>query len=1031
MTVAIEHFAPVGTPYSDSPIFIWPPKKKIWIPKGFLLDPASDDAEDGFGTPFYDMSNVSVEKKSDPWGTINGGIGQVLINNYINNRYTRRKEDDPETGGLYGLEEEPIIGSWFLHHPYEVPYKDVSLYIWILTNELRQDGSLEPFIFPLRDTYDHANAILKEIAFSGKQFHDHPNFREHFRTFEERVSKDGAAPLSAENLASGDRLELGRLSPYALAQEIFTAWKESPEHLEAMTGFTEDTDKKKVWLEVGSNKAAVISESESEGVFEPPRDSLAFSQVMKNSEDWIVHYDIDWKGEVFEESVNLSWYGSRRYEVMETVAPRLSICGRQFFAPDDQMVFGACIRELTEGEDVKAWIFLFCLPLDAEGAVVTDGNLKVFKTEYAFAERIEASDGEITFKHYIRDFSDQDLDWEEVTTLDVKPGGEDPFDNLLGSALFNSSGTEGIIANYGPYLQQKTITDDLKFMRAAELIAHTSEANLLAGVETFPATPGTGGNTNWENPSYVHPYFFKIKIGETGQVTVEPMSSPTVKGKSELKYDAEGTRLHPRNDDSIHWLPEDGKDKFAVTTWENHVDGTYTYAYDYIDDELVQASIEIKRDEKKEYWYAPELLSHGTIGYYTEVGKYHENRILILDNTVKVTLRYTFDGQEQEVVLTDIDEDIEIDEIRRLFIDRLRNFDNAPELDLPTESREYIPVVDAENQRPLKSVTRYLANFDLRTGHVSYLEVTRSREEYTNVYANDFQKLAVGETPPIGHYQVTNYAWNSELPPTPPTPIAGSECIIVAEPAHYTGWNNPYIPNGRHFVHYLDYEVKGNYKFIADGEEVWVIDGVKEQRERLHSPFGAEYAAEIRVVDNTTRAFRFYTDFGMPLRVWIDEGTYHHGWNYQIGYGEEAIAESESFFGLVYRFSDLPVGDYNVSTRHFQGEVKEPGLIEHVSFLGTIYHVPILYRTAARTAENGDLVFTNEIWDTRGYRYPVFLTAKYEDVTVASVDFEEFWESENPLEERYKVWSSDSEVQDLLNSIPGANKRLRYLREIL
>lgn len=1029
MVATVDLESPLGLPYADATLFLWPDKKRFWMPTGFVLFPASDLATDGFGTPFYNITDTGVEKKPDVWGTYDGGFGSLLLNRYENNRYTYHRTGDPDTDNKYGLEEEKS-GTWYIHHPQEVPLTGINLDLWRKTNELRVDEGLEPYVFPLRESMNHVRMILDQVSYSGKHFHDHPAFKEHYRLFNDRVTKDGIGS-AAENLAFGDVDYLESLGDSEVADYIFQAWVDSPGHYANLLRFTDDVDKKKAWLGVGGYKRATIEEDADEGVYDPVRDAYVFGQVMKNPNQWVTQYPIDWRGEVLDQAVSLSWFGNARYDRVEVLTPNLTICGRDFYGPSGFVTIGACVREMEEEGVRKAYVYCFSLALEiVDGELVADGDIDVHRTEYPFA-KVTVRDGAESIKHFVQPFSNQDLDWAHVTTLNIRPAGVEAFRHIPGHVLFSSNGAEGVVANFGPFVQStaKDTPPTLQYAFVKDASVYTSQTEMDNLVHDFPMPTAPAGDANWEYPSYSHPYFFKITIDIAGTVAVEEILNAPVTGTADLTYDAKGDRIHPRNENCIYWGDPppviDPDEQYAVTNYENTCDGQYIYAIDYRGEEQVRAMMVVSKRELKEYWYAPEILSVGSVGsYFDDPDDYHENRILKYDITVRNTLTFTdLLGQEQTLDVLNIDEIVEIDELRRFWIDQER--DAAEEFGMLTESREYVEVDLEGDARESVSVVRYLSNFDLRTGHLAYMEATRTRGALHNVWGETYEKATLDATLPA-HYQVRPCAY-TETPPDAPVPIAGSEKIICAEPAHYTGFSNPDTPDGRLFVHYLDYPITGVYRFVANGEEAYVTESLSEDRERLASPFGSEFLLEMRGTDLAAKAERFF-DSSNPFRVWLDDGTYHHPWSYPLGYGDEAIKETDSYYAVVFRFSDCLVGDYNMSCYDLAGPNKHTGLEEHTAFRASINMIPTLYRDAWWSID-GDVQYTNELDTLDSYRYPIFSTAEYGGILIASVDFDEFWGTENGGS-RYTVYSNDTEVQALLDSIPGEGKRLYYLKEM-
>ena len=246
----------------------------VWMPEGFVITPRTLGAPDGFGMP----------PTEDGKGTPGGPLTQVIINRFKDNQYPDALYKSQGLGlhrvncaNLFFMdwEREPASGKtpfedfsigmetetgpskewqwtpqfdakarsrwsqnykesegkkWLCHRPmFAREYEDEARRIIREdTNLIREQMSLEPLSPPLRGREGELSAdILYQMSFAGAQDHERPDFREGYRTPDERIYKRFAwAGYMGENLHSTE----AKLPAADFARIAVDRWEASPGH---------------------------------------------------------------------------------------------------------------------------------------------------------------------------------------------------------------------------------------------------------------------------------------------------------------------------------------------------------------------------------------------------------------------------------------------------------------------------------------------------------------------------------------------------------------------------------------------------------------------------------------------------------------------------------------------------------------------------------------------------------------------------------------------------------------------------------
>lgn len=262
----------------------------VWVPEGFVITPRTADAPDGFGMPPTVEGAGTVLNPLRPGkGTPGGPLTQVIINRYKDNQYPDalyraqgRAEDfrltcaplffmdwerdkrpasitstppekldvlgigmdlrrgdewewqqqfDPNAQSRWAQNFKEAAGDkWVCHRPADaIGYLGAAgAAILKDTNLLRESASMTDLAPPLRGTEGILSAsVLYQMDYAGQIEHDHPDYREGYRTFDARYKRrEGASGSAGENLFASTNTDQGG----DLGHEAVEWWRTSPGH---------------------------------------------------------------------------------------------------------------------------------------------------------------------------------------------------------------------------------------------------------------------------------------------------------------------------------------------------------------------------------------------------------------------------------------------------------------------------------------------------------------------------------------------------------------------------------------------------------------------------------------------------------------------------------------------------------------------------------------------------------------------------------------------------------------------------------
>ena len=257
----------------------------VWVPDGFAITPRMPTAPNGFGMP----------PTTDGKGTPGGPLTQVIINKYKDNQYPDaifKSRGDPdsedallrapfffmdwERTGAAPIPKRSITGigmpvtngkktewtqqfddkaqsrwarnfteieskNWHCHRPmHAIEYMgEIRAAILKETNLLRESGGRANFNPPIRGMEGVLPAsVLYQMDYAGQIEHDHPDYREGYKTFPDRAkSREGeVAGGAGENLLATTATISG--ADFGIA--AVDGWRNSPGHYANMMDLWED-----------------------------------------------------------------------------------------------------------------------------------------------------------------------------------------------------------------------------------------------------------------------------------------------------------------------------------------------------------------------------------------------------------------------------------------------------------------------------------------------------------------------------------------------------------------------------------------------------------------------------------------------------------------------------------------------------------------------------------------------------------------------------------------------------------------------
>lgn len=215
-------------------------KAGVWVPRGFVLYPISDESINGWGVPSIDID------PDDPYSEINrvpgldverwtagGALGEVLLTTVPGAGYP---PNEPEslvapmfchaTAGLRNTLPIPErADEWaayrleFEDFTAQSPGADAELQLrarnwkrsmFELTNAYRADiGGLDPLLLPIRGHYDSAQATSEVMAASQTIGHESPTYAATYKWRDDRGSKDGVGLTGLFYFGPAKRINVG------------------------------------------------------------------------------------------------------------------------------------------------------------------------------------------------------------------------------------------------------------------------------------------------------------------------------------------------------------------------------------------------------------------------------------------------------------------------------------------------------------------------------------------------------------------------------------------------------------------------------------------------------------------------------------------------------------------------------------------------------------------------------------------------------------------------------------------------------
>lgn len=296
-------------------------RRLVWLPEGFLIQPSSAAAPDGWGLPIDDDGNY----------TAGGAIRQALINRQPNNNY-------PDSLGIGGQvssqavffrdDEDSIVGprgarigtvftgigfvpqftarwqqqyrepddalNWYCHRPQPIAqYKSGRLEaIFAETNQVRAGQGVAPCYRPLRGVYNaEADSVVREMVRAGLQMHESDQYVEGYRSFADRIARGGWVYYAGgENLVTSS--PQGE-TPSEFGSRIVQAWVGSPYHYANLVyPWANPADASQAGFMMLDEAANTVTAFESEPggaptLVDPPVSGMSVAQVFQGTNVWL------------------------------------------------------------------------------------------------------------------------------------------------------------------------------------------------------------------------------------------------------------------------------------------------------------------------------------------------------------------------------------------------------------------------------------------------------------------------------------------------------------------------------------------------------------------------------------------------------------------------------------------------------------------------------------------------------------------------------------------------------------------------
>lgn len=212
--------------------------------------------------------------------------------------------------GSLGLEQEST--EWRAHRPELVQLTANQQTMLDLVNGLRTDEGELPLTGPYRGQHSPALTVSRELALAGIFAHDSNEFREGYKTFLERATRDGwAFTVALENIAEN----------IPDTTDLFEAWRASPGHRANMVNAL----------------LSPVDGDRSTGILHFDRYSGKAAQVFYNRNQWVAAGNRYWTS---PDGDTVSWNGSPKYAVNALTSirdmggqPYVNFKGRAFLAP--------------------------------------------------------------------------------------------------------------------------------------------------------------------------------------------------------------------------------------------------------------------------------------------------------------------------------------------------------------------------------------------------------------------------------------------------------------------------------------------------------------------------------------------------------------------------------------------------------------------------------------------------------------------------------------------------------------------------
>lgn len=178
--------------------------RRVWIPQGFVIEPASDIAPAGWGLPATPDEDTPLEPSPEPtkW-TANGPLPDVLLTRASDGGYPNRRQrtrplyfDPPELSGIVKLPKEST--AWTAYRPSFIDIGDDARAVIAALNEERPSEA--PLSQPFRGHADLAAWCARLVQSYGSTESDYPIGS---NSNAKRVEKDGTVYIREDGAPIG------------------------------------------------------------------------------------------------------------------------------------------------------------------------------------------------------------------------------------------------------------------------------------------------------------------------------------------------------------------------------------------------------------------------------------------------------------------------------------------------------------------------------------------------------------------------------------------------------------------------------------------------------------------------------------------------------------------------------------------------------------------------------------------------------------------------------------------------------------